>query len=1086
MSMTGNRAENWRRFKQNFDIFLTAAEKKDADDAVKVAMLLNFAGEDVVEIYNTFTWAADGDNNKIDTVMTKFQDYFNPRKNTVYERYVFWNMQQKDDTIDMFVTALRKKVKQCEYPEAIRDDMVRDKLVFSVKDSSVKERLLREEKLTLQKAIDVARASEASKQQIKQMQPSNQSNEVNMLQSKKKKKNFKQHKGPSQQTGSKTPSQATGNNKQGERQDYRPFKKNCQYCGEVHPRRKCPAFGNICGHCKVKGHFESVCRIKKRSVNAINEENEEDELLCYSVESTDRGKWFVDLSIDAQVLRCKIDTSADCNVVSMKMLQSIMKTTDIKLNKTKSRLRVYDGGRMPVVGTITLQVEYRDTYKLVTFNVVDRDLPSVLGVPGIEELGLLQRVFTLKTEATTNADIMDEFKDVFSGLGKLKGVVHQIQLKEGARPVIQPPRRVPVALRKPLREELDRMVNLDVIEKIEGPTDWVNSLVIVMKKNKKLRICLDPSDLNKAIRREHYPMRTVEEVVSRMPQAQYFTVLDANHGYWQLPLSSESIKLCTFNTPFGRYAFKRLPFGVCSASEVFQREMENIVEDLEGVEVIVDDLLIWAATKEEHDRRLHAVLQRARERGLRLNPDKSQMCMSSVTYVGHKLTKDGLIPDKKKVEAVQKMNYPESKEELQRYLGIMTYLAKFIPNLSQTAAPLRLLLEKDVMWHWGDQQSAAFDSLKSAIISEPVLAYFDVNKEVTLSVDASSKGLGAVVMQDSRPVAYASRAMTKSEMNYAQIEKEMLAISFGCERFHDYLYGQKEVHVESDHKPLEIIFQKPIHKAPPRLQRMLLRIQPYNLRVRYTKGSLLHIADALSRHYLPNTEATDEDEFEVHIIESGSISANAFKEIISETKADEELQELYRTVMTGWPDKKDDVKSIILPYWNIRDEITVQDGLLMKLDRIIIPKSLRKSILQKIHIAHLGIEKCKNRARSSVYWPGINNQIKDMVEQCSPCQRYQRSQQKEPLMPLDIPERPWQCISADYFYYNGSDYLLLVDNYSKWPEVISVREKTAEATIQAMKEVFARAGIPEEIISDNIPVNSQKVKAFASQRGIKI
>ena len=1063
LSLSGNVSDNWRRFKQQFEIYLTASDKAEVDDDVKVALLLNFAGEEALEVFNTFTFATPGDAKKLAVVFEKFNTYCNPRKNVVYERYNFWKCTQQEENIDSFVTILRQKIKACEYPSNITDDMIRDKLVFGIKDLTVKERLLREESLTLQKALDIARASEVSKMQIKEMNEQSM-HHVNAIAKNK-------GNGPKSVT-------------------------NCRYCGSSHAPRACPAYGKECGFCHCKNHFEHVCRKKKYSqpgkkdIHTIAEQQHEaktdEELLIYSIDSKNTGKWVVDLRIGSRVLRCKIDTGADCSVISMKTLQSVVNASSIRLTRTKSKLRVYDGSRVSVLGTITLQVEYKNTYKLITFNVVDQDLPSVLGIPGIEELGLLQRVFTLETEANTNADIMEEFKDVFSGLGTLKDVKHTIQLKENARPVIQPPRRVPVAIRQPLKDELDRMVHLDVIEKVNGPTDWVNSLVIVMKKNKKLRVCLDPSDLNKAIRREHYPMKTVEDVVSRMPKAQYFTVLDANHGYWQVPLCSESSKLCTFNTPFGRYAFKRLPFGVCSASEVFQREMENIVEDLEGVEVIVDDLLIWASTKEEHDKRLRAVLQRARERGLRLNPEKSQVCRSSVTYVGHTLCKDGLTPDPKKIEAVQQMNYPKSKEELQRYLGIITYLAKFIPSLSQRAEPLRLLLEKDVMWHWGEEQSKAYDSLKASITAEPVLAYFDVNKNVTLSVDASSKGLGAVILQDTRPVAYASRAMTKSEENYAQIEKEMLAISYGCERFHDYLYGQKQVHVETDHKPLEAIFKKPIHKAPTRLQRMLLRIQPYNLQVKYKKGSQLYIADALSRHYLPNTSVTDDDEFEVHIIESGQVSVNAFKEILTETKADEELQELHKTVMTGWPNSKDEVKNNILPYWNYRDEITVKDGLLMKLDRVIIPRSMRKSMLQKIHIAHFGIEKCKNRARSAVYWPGINNQIKDMIEQCGPCQRYQRSQQKETLMPLDVPERPWQCISADYFYYNGSDYLLLVDNYSKWPEVIQVREKTAEATIQAMKEVFARAGIPEEIISDNMPFNSIKVNQFASQWGIKM
>ena len=226
--------------------------------------------------------------------------------------------------------------------------------------------------------------------------------------------------------------------------------------------------------------------------------------------------------------------------------------------------------------------------------------------------------------------------------------------------------------------------------------------------------------------------------------------------------------------------------------------------------------------------------------------------MSHVTYVGHVLSAEALSPDSKKVETISKMNYQVSKEELQRYLGIMTYLAKFIPNMSQISAPLRQLLDKSADWQWHDEHSKAFDELKKQITTAPVLQYYDATKETVLSVDSSSKGLGAVILQQEKPIAYASRALTKAETNYAQIEKEMLAIAFGCERFHDYLFGHETIKVETDHKPLESIFKKPIHRAPPRLQRMLLRVQPYNLTVSYKKGSQLFIADALSRHYLPN------------------------------------------------------------------------------------------------------------------------------------------------------------------------------------------------------------------------------------------
>ena len=261
---------------------------------------------------------------------------------------------------------------------------------------------------------------------------------------------------------------------------------------------------------------------------------------------------------------------------------------------------------------------------------------------------------------------------------------------------------------------------------------------------------------------------------------------------------------------------------------------------------------------------------------------------------------------------------------------------------------------------------------------------------------------------------------------------------------------------------------------------MLLRVQPYALDVQYKQGSLLYIADTLSRHYLPNTASeTREDEYEVHILETGKVSKTAYDRLIVETKGDPELSKLYKIVMNGWPDEKSMVPVEIQPYFNFRDEIGAQDGLLFKGERIIIPHTMRDEIMERIHIGHLGKEKCKARARASVFWPGINAMIDDLLDHCSTCLRFQRSQQKEPLLPLDVPERPWQTIGADYFYYKGQDYLLLVDYFSKYPEVIRVNQKTAESTIKAMKDVFARHGIPEKLIADNMPFDSVTFRTFA-------
>ena len=211
--------------------------------------------------------------------------------------------------------------------------------------------------------------------------------------------------------------------------------------------------------------------------------------------------------------------------------------------------------------------------------------------------------------------------------------------------------------------------------------------------------------------------------------------------------------------------------------------------DIPGCDAIVDDILIWGRNIKEHDATLKKVLDRCRINNLKLNEEKLEFRKSSVTYVGHVLSDKGVKPDSEKCRAINEMEEPKDISELQTFMGLVQYLGKFIPNLSEVTAPLRKLQEKDVIWHWHAEQQQSFNKLKQLITEAPVLRFYDPRKELTLSVDASSKGLGAVLIQEEQPVAYASRALTKCQMNYAQIEKEALAILFGCTKFHQYVFG---------------------------------------------------------------------------------------------------------------------------------------------------------------------------------------------------------------------------------------------------------------------------------------------------------
>ena len=310
-------------------------------------------------------------------------------------------------------------------------------------------------------------------------------------------------------------------------------------------------------------------------------------------------------------------------------------------------------------------------------------------------------------------------------------------------------------------------------------------------------------------------MRTIEDVVENIPNAKYFTVMDAKQAFYHIPLENDSSYLTTFGTPFGRFRYLRKPMGISSASEVYQRGIEHLLAGYPCA-VIMGDILVSGASEMEHDTNLEKVLKRLREINLKLAPRKCKYKLQEILYIGHVLSKDELKPDPRKVQAITEMPEPENTTDLLRFMGMVKYLSKFVPDLSEKAAALNELLHKDDEWVWDVPQQKAYDDVKQSIAHATILAYFDVNKDVTLTCDASQHGLGAACLQNGRPVAYASRALTEMETRYAQIEKELLAVVFACIKFKNYICA-KQVTVETDHQPLISITKKSLSAAPARL-----------------------------------------------------------------------------------------------------------------------------------------------------------------------------------------------------------------------------------------------------------------------------
>ena len=808
-------------------------------------------------------------------------------------------------------------------------------------------------------------------------------------------------------------------------------------------------------------------------------EAEEEELLAIyatGVSKDDKpDKWAQAVSICGKKVQFKIDTGARCNTLTVSSFQDI--SDKVTLCESRKVLRTYSNHHIHPIGAVSVIIHHNGKSIKESFEVVNLKQENVISGDTAEKLGLLTRLSALNADS---AQLTKEFPEVDETSGTLPGEYH-IKLKPGAKGVIHAPRRQPVALKARIIRKLQEMEFSGHITKVERPTEWVSSMTVALRGD-KVRICLDPSDLNKAIQREHYPMKTVEEIAAEVPGATIFSTLDAKNGFMQIKLDEASSFLTTFNTPVGRYRWLRLPFGVSCAPEVYQRIMDNMLEGIQGAHAVIDDILIAGRDLEEHDHILRQVVERATNHNLKLNLEKTRLRQSSVSYVGHIISKEGLQADPAKVAAVRDMPAPTNKTELKRFLGFVTYLGKFLPNLSTESAPLRELLKEDVEFLWTSSQETAFQCLKNLCTRCPVLALFDVNKEVQVQCDASSTGLGAVLLQEGRPIAYASRALTDTEKRYAQIEKEMLSIVFACKRFHCYIFG-KYTSVLNDHKPLEMIFKKPLQQVPMRLQRMMLILQWYDLSVTYQKGSLMQLPDTLSRAYLEKGEVESwKDETDIRALVS--VTDNKYKELQNATEA--ELPELCSTIIQGWPNDKVKVPKAVQPYWNSRSELTVLDGIILKGNRIVVPPSMRSHMMNLIHESHLGIVKCKQRAREVLYWPNMNAEIEEMIKNCPNCAEFHMELAKQPLQPTPHPALLFQEISCDIFELRGDNFFISVDYYSQFILVNKLPNIRATTVIDVLNQIISVHGIPETIRSDcGTQFTSQEFQTFCKRLGIQ-
>ena len=911
----------------------------------------------------------------------------------------------------------------------------------------------------------------------------------------------------------------------------------CKFCGIEHVwgKANCPAHDKKCNSCGQKGHFASKCseghkkykkkynkKTRTKSTRALESSEESDndtysEEECslidlyendvHNVNEKVEGKksksgtivamMHVDKVQDPVVMQ--VDCGASCNVLPEKHLPA-----GTMLIKTNKKLRMYSNHLVPVLGTCKLHLINPKTSRryLVPFYVVkgSQKLP-LIGSNAAQQMKLItvnydniaqvdyeinDEIATAQAETTPETnEIFTKYQDVFSGRGCMPGAI-ALHVDESVRPHIAPPRRVPLSVQPKLKAELERLEKEGVIEKVEEPTDWCSSLLCIEKSNGKLRLCIDPQPLNCALKRSHYPLPVIEDILPELEGVKVFTKADLKEGFLQCRLDDESSNLCTFQSPWGRYKYLRLPFGISPAPEIFQQRLTQNLEGLAGIHIVADDVLITGRGKtieeatEDHNRNLTRFLERCRKKGIKLNKQKFQHKMESLHFIGHVLTAEGLQLDPSKVKAVLEMPAPDTPAAIQRLIGMVKYLSKFIPGLSQTTDPLRKLTHKNEPWNWSAACQQAFEHIKQSLSQAPVLKYFDINCETEGQGDASEAGLGFALLQKGLPVMYASRALTDAERNYSQIEKELLAQVFGLERHRLYTYGRKIV-LWTDHKPLVAISKKPSVSAPKRLQNLLTRLRQYDVEIRYKPGSEMYLADTLSRAFLTDNGPVEREIESVHLADL-AVSEKQLNEIQIATASDPGLQTVKRLITTGWPDNSTEVPPEARPYFPYRHELSVTDNVIFKSDRCVVPRSAREAIRKELHSAHLGVESTLRRARETVFWPGIKAEMKDYLSKCDICNAFQNEQSKEPLINHELPDRPWEKIGIDFMTVDGHDYLVTVDYYSDYFELDHMNSKNAEAVIKRLKRHFSRHGVPIIVQSDNgPPFSSAAFAEFAAE-----
>lgn len=1050
--------DDFNAWSERFELYIMLNE---INKHKKKLMFLTLLGNEGYSLMRDLCMPMKPVEKSYDDLKTLLLNYINPKPNVITERYKFKERKQlNNETIVQFVTALKKMSEYCEFAVSL-DSALRDQLIWGLKDQNIKKRLLSEELLTFKKCVEMSIAMEAA------------NNDVTRLDQREERINYQKQFKFKRKIQPK---------KEGRKGVENKSKIVCYCCGTPgHTKPECKYKMSICLNCKKSGHLKKVCKAKANNINSL----EECDLNLSSLFKLETIKcnyvkpFVVKLYIGDKLQEFQIDTGSGVTIININDFKKLNIVNEYIIEKANISLRAYNDTIIEPVGMVSINIKYENQLEKLNIYLVKEKGPPIIGREWLIKLNIPIQTEVKFLSKFNSQEVISTFPMVFNNtLGCYKHKLVGLSLKGNYTAIFCKPRTIPFSIKDRVSKEINRLVESDLLISVET-SEWGTPVVPVIKPDGSIRLCGDYKvTVNKYLEVDKYPIPRVGDLMSIFQGSTKFCSLDLCQAYQQLPLDEESQKLTTISTHKGLYMFKRLPYGLASAPGILQREMDKMLSGIPGVGCFFDDIVVAGKDEKEVGERLYCVLKKLSDAGLTVKKEKCKFFSDKITFLGYEVDKNGLHIPNERIEAITNVQVPNNIQEVKAFLGLVNYYGKFVKGMSTIAGPLYELLRKNAKFCWGDKQKESFNKIKLTIVSNNVLVHYNPEGLLVVASDASPIGIGAVLSHilpdgSEKPIAFASRTLNESERNYSQLDKEALALVFSVKYFHQFIYGREFI-LRTDHKPLVSIFGEkkgiPVMAAH-RLQRYAIFLSGYSYKVEYVKGIDNGNADALSRLPLKRHDTINDEEcdkFYINLIKT-NVKSIVDLDISGEIKRDKTLHELFlRVIMGRWPDKVKNISEELKPYFNRRNELTVELGCLLWGHRLIIPKRFQSNLLQELHSTHMGTVKMKSVARSYIWWPGIDRDIENVTKSCEKCLECSENPPKAILHSWPWPEGPAQRIHLDFLGpVEGKYYIIIIDAFSKWVFVKHMINITTNMTIKVLREYFSMWGIPSKLVTDN-------------------